>query len=57
MKIEMKKKFFEPTAIREDDQIPDVSNSPVLIAKKNRAIEFLKKHPIPDDIRRRSLDR
>ncbi len=53
----MKKKFFEPTAIREDDQILDVSNSPVLIAKKNRAIEFLKKHPIPDDIQRRALDR
>lgn len=43
--------------IMENDQIPDLSNDPVMIAKKNRAIEFLKKHPIPEDMRRRQLDR
>jgi len=57
MKIETKEKAVKPYIIMENDQIPDVSNSQVLIAKKNRAIEFLKKHPIPDDIRRRALDR
>ncbi len=34
-----------------DNSLPDLSNHPVVVKKTEDAREFLRKHPIPDDLK------
>ncbi|GLU50697.1 hypothetical protein [Dyadobacter frigoris] len=36
--------------IKVDKGIPDISNDPFFLQKKQNAIEFLKQHPIPGNM-------
>lgn len=50
MKTQAKNFFEDLPEIKIDPSMPDFSNHPFFVEKKRRAIEFLKKHPIPEEL-------
>lgn len=50
MKSIASKTTITPPKIKVSREIPDISNDPFFLQKKQNAIEFLKQHPIPENL-------